>query len=296
MKQQDEKYLKRALMLAQRGGRAVAPNPMVGAVIVKDNVVVGEGYHKEFGGPHAEVMAINSVKDPADLKDSTLYVTLEPCRHYGKTPPCQELIDEVGIAKVICGSHDPFQRGFGQKFHTFMTGDAAKPYEDLNRFYFTWVTKHRPYITVKIAMSADGFIAGPEGQAVHFTSTIQDKAVHNLRAQHQAILVGSNTVVLDNPRLTVRYVQGKDPLRIILDSRKKVPRDSKVFADDNYLHIKKRVSLRDLMKDLAEKGISSVLVEPGPKLYQALKEAGLIDELIVLKGKKKIKEGIAIKL
>lgn len=296
MKHQDEKFLERALKLAAKGGRAVAPNPMVGAVIVKDGVIVGEGYHKEFGGPHAEVIAINAVKDPEDLKDATLYVTLEPCRHFGKTPPCQQLIEKVGITRVVCGSKDPFQKRGKAIFHSFLTGSGAEPFIRLNKFFFTWVTKKRPYITVKIAVSADGFVAGQKGESVRITSPTQDKKVHQLRAQHQAILIGSNTALLDNPRLNVRLVRGKDPLRIILDSKRKVPKTSRVFADQNYLHIKKRVPLKALMRDLAKQNIASILVEPGPRLYEVFKKEGLIDELIVFRGSRKIKEGIAITL
>lgn len=296
MSRNDKKYMKLALHLAAKGGRAVAPNPMVGAVIVKDNVIVGQGYHQKYGGPHAEVLAIQSVKDPADLKDATLYVTLEPCRHYGKTPPCQRLIDEVGIGRVICGSRDPYQMRHGRQFHVFLTDDLGKKCEALNRFFFTWVTKKRPYITVKIAMSADGFVAGAKGEPIHFTSPEQDKRTHQLRAQHQAILVGSNTVLKDDPHLGVRKLKGQDPLRIILDSRRRVPKSAQVFRDQNVRRITSRTSLKSLMKELAQDGIASVLVEPGPTLYKLLKDEDLIDELIVMKGKKKIKEGLPIKL
>jgi len=301
MHPKDNFYMSMALELAEKGGRAVAPNPMVGAVIMKDGKVIGRGYHKKFGGPHAEVNAIKSVKRKADLRDATLYVTLEPCRHHGKTPPCQDLIEKVGISKVIIGSHDPFQ---GAKPSTgkqapetiFLKGVLANKCQTLNKFYFTWVTKKRPYITVKIATSADGSIAGPSGEPVHFTSQAQDRKIHQLRADHQAILIGSNTALLDNPALTVRHVKGADPLRIILDSKERVPKSARVFKDKNNLHITKRMPLIKLMRNLAEKGIASVLVEPGPKLYATLKEADLIDELVVFRGRRKLKNGLPIEL
>jgi len=282
-----------ALKLAALGGRNVAPNPMVGAVIVKNGKVIGKGYHKKFGGPHAEVNAIKSVKNKKDLIGSTIYVTLEPCRHHGKTPPCQDLIESVGIKKIICIQKDPFQKGSHPKNIRFIKSKAS---EELNKFYFTRIRKKRPYITVKIAVSADGFVAGENGKPIHITNRKQNIEVHKLRAQHQAIMVGSGTVLSDNPHLGVRLVKGKDPLRVILDRRKQIPKSAKVFRDNNYLHINRPTTLKKVLRHLAGEGISSVLIEPGPTLYQSLKKQKLIDELIVLKSKKKIKEGLRISL
>ncbi len=304
----DFKFMQRALELARHGGRgtsvhaqlcrAVAPNPMVGAVIISAaGRVIGEGWHKKFGGPHAEVNAIRSVKRPGDLRGATLYVTLEPCRHWGKTPPCIDLIRKVGIARVIAGSRDPFQKT--ENRIQFLKGSTAEECVVLNKFFFTWVTKKRPYITVKIAMSPDGFVAGKNGQTVHITNRAQDRVVHRLRAQHQAIMVGVNTVIADNPHLGVRLVKGQDPLRIILDFHGRTPRGAKVRRNKNYriIHSKKGyVNLKKLMKNLAKEGISSVFVEPGPTLYRSLKKAGLIDELVVFRGKKIIGQGLPLVL
>jgi diaminohydroxyphosphoribosylaminopyrimidine deaminase/5-amino-6-(5-phosphoribosylamino)uracil reductase len=287
----DKKFMSQALKLAALGGRAVAPNPMVGAVIVKNGKVIGKGYHKKFGGPHAEVNAINSVKNKKNLIGATIYVTLEPCRHYGKTPPCMDLINSVGISKVICIQKDPFQKTPTPPNVRFLKSDES---EKLNKFYFTRIRKNRPFITVKIAISADGFVAGKNGKRVHITSKKQDIEVHKLRAAHQAILVGSNTVLNDDPQLNVRLVKGSDPLRIILDSKKRVPKTAKVFRDRNFMHITKKISLKKLFHQLSEMRISSVLVEPGPTLYKVLKKLKLIDELIVFKGRKKIRNGIRI--
>lgn len=292
----DEKFMSLALRLAALGGRAVAPNPMVGAVIVKNGKIISQNYHQKFGGPHAEVNAIKFVKRKADLKGATLYVTLEPCRHYGKTPPCLDLIRSMGITRVVCGSRDPFQKGRRPRDLEFLTAPVAGKCKELNKFFFTWVTRKRPYITVKLATSADGFVAGPKGEEVHFTSKAQDKFVHQLRATHQAIMVGSGTILADNPSLTVRHANGPDPLRIILDSRKRAPKNAKVFKDKNFLHITKRLPLKTIFRQLATQGISSVLVEPGPTLYASLKKSDLIDELIVLKGKKKIGVGLPIEI
>lgn len=306
-----------ALKLAVLGGRSVAPNPMVGAVIVKKGKIIGKAYHQLFGGPHAEVLAIRSVKNKADLIDSTLYVTLEPCRHYGKTPPCWDLIMSVGIKRIVCGSRDPFQSsGFvvcSEKEHLrntknepriiFLKSKIAKKCTDLNKSFFTWVTQKRPYITVKIATSADGFVAGPKGASIHFTSPAQDLRVHRLRAAHQAIMVGAGTVLADNPLLTVRHCSGSNPLRVILDADRRIPKTlptgqagAKVFADNNFLHITKHIPLKTLFRQLAKKGIASILVEPGPTLYALLKKANLIDQLIILKGRKKIRHGLFIKI
>lgn len=305
-----EKFMRMALRLAALGGRAVAPNPMVGAVIVKDGKIIGQGYHQKFGGPHAEVLAIRSVKRKSDLSGATLYVTLEPCRHFGKTPPCLDLVESVGITRVVCGSRDPVQ---SSKFvvrrekkrprttnHAprtiFLAGRIAEKCEDLNKFFFTWIAKKRPYLTVKIATSADGFVTGPASRPIHFTSPAQDRRVHQLRARHQAIMVGAGTVLADDPLLTVRHSSGPDPLRIILDAQNRVPKTAKVFADKNFLHITKQTPFRTLFRQLAAAGIASVLVEPGPTLYKELKKTGLIDELIVLKGRKKIHRGKTIKI
>jgi diaminohydroxyphosphoribosylaminopyrimidine deaminase/5-amino-6-(5-phosphoribosylamino)uracil reductase len=321
----NEKYMQQALKLARLGGRNVAPNPMVGAVIVKKGKVIGKGYHQKFGGPHAEVNAIRSVKNPDNLKRATMYLTLEPCRHYGKTPPCVDAIQRAGIRRVVCGTRDPFQRRFTIKDLRlkikFLEGPVAKECKDLNKFYFTWITKKRPFITVKIAMSADGFVADSEGKPVHFTTLKQDKKIHQLRAQHQAIMVGINTVLTDDPKLTVRLAKGKDPLRIILDSKLRIPVGAQVLKDPKALVTttksaesiraerlkkigikvwispsKEQVSLKKLFNYLAKQGISSVLVEPGPILYQSLKKQGLIDELIVYRGKRKLKKGLEIDL
>lgn len=322
----DNKFMLHALKLAALGGRSVAPNPMVGAVIVKNKKIIGEGYHKQFGGPHAEVNAIKSVKNKKDLLGSTIYVTLEPCRHHGKTPPCADLIESVGITKIVCGSEDPFQKKFitNCSYLTtyFLKGKIATQCRNLNKFYYKYITTKIPFITVKIAISSDGFVAGKSGTPVHISSKKQDIDAHKLRASHQAIMVGINTVINDDPYLNVRHAKGKDPLRIVLDSKLRMPLDAKVLKDknvlvvttlsseskDRYLHLrkmgvniwvsptKKHVCFRRLFKYLASLDISSVLVEPGPTLYKALKKQNKIDELIIFRGTKKLKEGLKIDL
>lgn len=293
MPKTDNKFMKQALNLAELGGKNVAPNPMVGAVIVKGGKVIGKGYHKKFGGPHAEVNAIKSVKNKKDLIGATIYATLEPCQHHGKTPPCLDLINNVGIKRIVCGSADPFQK---KKKFEFLKDEVADKCRELNKYYYKWITKKMPYITAKIAISADGFVAGNNGEPIKITNKKQDIEVHKLRAKNQAIMVGSNTVINDNPHLGVRLITGKDPLRIILDTKNRVPKNSKVFRDKNVLHINKKIALKKLFLNLAKQGISSILIEPGPAFYGVLKKEKLIDELIIFTGKKKIKEGIKITL
>jgi len=320
-----EKYMEQALKLARLGGRDVVPNPMVGAVIVKDGKMIGRGYHQKFGGPHAEIYAIRSAKRPNNLKGATMYITLEPCRHEGKTPPCIQAIQDAGIKKVVCGSRDPLQRGLKIKDLRlkigYLSGQVAKECEKLNKFYFIWAKKNRPYITVKIAMSADRFVADSDGRPVRFTTKKEDIEIHKLRAKHQAILVGINTVLTDDPRLTVRLAEGEDPLRIILDSNLQIPVGAQVLRTPKALvaatksaapiraerlksigikvwvsSSKEQVSLKKLFNYLAKEGISSVLVEPGPTLYRSLKKEKLIDELVVYRGKEKLKKGLRIRL
>ena len=325
----DSRFMSLALNLARKGGRDVAPNPMVGAVVVKNGKIIGKGYHKKFGGPHAEVIAINSVRSSAELKGATIYVTLEPCRHFGKTPPCLPLIEAVGISRVVCGSHDPFrkisklQNPKTKKFPNYKTqkpkiiieflkGKVADDCGKLNKFFFTWVMKKRPFVTVKIAMSADGFVAGLGGKPIRITSTKQDREVHKLRASHQAIMVGINTILNDDPQLNVRGFKGRDPLRVILDSELKIPKTAKALKDKNYLiaTCKKtghrglniwvsqghQININKLLRYLGGNGISSVLVEPGPTLYRSLKEEHLIDELIVYRSPKRIGKGLKLML
>lgn len=307
MNRTDQKYMQRALELAAKGGRAVAPNPMVGAVIVKNGVVIGEGYHKVYGGPHAEVRAIQAVAKKSELDGATLYVTLEPCFTYGKTPPCLDFVEAMGIERIVCGSKDAYQRSMtsdpmtsDQSGVEFIGGYLEKECVALNKFFFTWASKKRPFITVKIAMTADGFVAGPNGEQLRITTAEQNAEVHQLRADHQAILVGMNTVKNDNPRLTVRHVKGLNPLKVVIGSKEKMPKDARLLKDGNHLivHSSKdeKVDLKKLFARLAQDGVSSVLVEPGPTLYASLKKAKFIDELIVFRSEKKVGSGLELVL
>ena len=224
----DEKYMRRALELARHGELDASPNPMVGAVIVApDGRIIGEGWHRRHGEGHAEVNAVASVADPSMLRDATMYVTLEPCSHYGKTPPCASLIIEKGIPRVVVGCLDPFEKVSGRGVNMLreagvevVTGCMEAECVALNRKFMTAHRLRRPYITLKWAESADGYIDG------HISTPVTSMLVHKLRATHDAILVGSGTVLADRPRLDTRYFVGRSPLRVILDRRGRTGEES----------------------------------------------------------------------
>jgi len=237
-----EFYMARCLQLAKNGFGKVAPNPMVGSVIVCDGKIIGEGYHQKCGEAHAEVNAIASVIDQSLLKHSTLYVNLEPCSHHGKTPPCSDLMIEKGIPHVVVGSTDPHALVNGTGLDRLrkagikvQTGVLEKECDILNKRFFTFHKKQRPYIILKWAQSADGFIdkERKEGeQGVNWiTAPSTKKITHLWRSQEAAILVGTNTALIDNPELSTRAVTGKNPIRVLIDRELKVPNDNLIFND-----------------------------------------------------------------
>lgn len=225
----DEKYMARCIQLARNGFYGAAPNPMVGAVIVHEGKIIGEGYHIRCGEAHAEVNAICSVYNPELLKDSTIYVSLEPCSHYGKTPPCADLIIEKGIPRVVVGCTDPFARVFGRGIRKLRdagievtVGVLEKECLALNRRFIRFHLHHRPYITLKWAESADGYMDRPRTdfrteKPYAFSTPYTQMLVHGLRAGQQAILVGRQTALADDPSLTNRLWPGRSPLRLVID-------------------------------------------------------------------------------
>ena len=228
----NEKYMRRCIQLARNGICHAAPNPMVGAVIVRDGKIIGEGYHVRCGEGHAEVNAIASVKDESLLKDATIYVSLEPCSHYGKTPPCADLIIRKGIPRVVVGCVDPFSLVAGRGIQKLRdagievtVGVLEKECRELIRAFVTFNLKKRPYITLKWAQSADGFldIRREDGNAVRLSTPLSTLAVHKMRAEQKAILVGRRTALLDNPSLTVREWYGQNPLRLVIDRQLTLP-------------------------------------------------------------------------
>ena len=277
-----EFFMRRCIQLAQQGRMHAAPNPMVGAVIVHEGRIIGEGFHTCCGKPHAEVNAIHSVR-PADrplLKDSTIYVSLEPCAHYGRTPPCALLIVRTGIPRVVVGCIDPFAKVQGRGIAILReagvevtVGVLEAECQALNRRFITAQTLHRPFITLKWARSADGFIdswrESAEEGAARLSSDYSLMRVHRLRALHQAILVGHRTLELDRPSLTVRHWVGADPLRVVLGrvAEGELPAGFQAYAD-----------IDTMLSDLYRRGVQSLLVEGGQQTLQSFIDRGLWNE------------------
>ena len=238
MNSEEEKYMLRCIQLAQNGLCNVAPNPMVGAVIVCDGKIIGEGYHAHYGEAHAEVNAIRSVKEASLLRHSTIYVSLEPCSHYGKTPPCADLIIEKQIPRIVIGCQDPFSRVAGRGIQKLKdagrevtVGVLEAECRQLIRRFITFHTLRRPYITLKWAESSDRFIdiSRTDGKPVILSSPLTSMLVHKKRAEHSAILVGTHTAKLDNPSLNVRHWCGRSPVRIVLDRKQTLSPELHLF-------------------------------------------------------------------
>lgn len=301
----------RALELAQSGWPAALPNPLVGCVIVKDGAIIAEGAHLFYGGPHAEVNAINNLPVSFVTAECSLYVTLEPCSHFGKTPPCAELIIRMGFGLVVVAIKDPNPLVSGKGIARLqeagievITGICEDAARVLNARFFTFHKELRPYITLKWAQSQDGFISRfpvPSNRAENLISRPAAHVFsHELRARSQAILVGKNTVLADNPSLTVRLVQGRHPMRIVLDRQLEIPLDLAVFSDTaQVIVVNERKSVREghieylevpsganyleqLFRKLHERGIQNLLVEGGTKILQLFIDEGYWDEAYVI--------------
>ena len=282
----DERYMRRALCLAGNGLLDASPNPMVGAVLVDPSgKIIGEGWHRRCGEGHAEVNAVASVADTSLLRNATMYVTLEPCSHYGKTPPCASLIIEKGIPRVVIGCLDPFEKVAGRGVRMLkdagvevVTGCLEKECLELNEKFVTSHRRKRPFVTLKWSESADGYIDGK------ISTPLTSMLTHRLRATHDAILVGSGTVLADNPRLDTRLYAGHSPLRVILDRRGRVM-DA---VDGTTIIYREFSSLNDVLEDLYKRGITSVLVEGGAELHRSFIDSGLWDAMRIERGCKNI--------
>ena len=280
--------MQRCIQLAKCGEMGAPPNPMVGAVIVCNGKIIGEGYHRRCGGPHAEVNAIRSVRDESLLKESTIYVSLEPCSHYGKTPPCADLIIEKRIPRVVVGCMDPFAKVNGQGIKKLrdagievVVGVLEKECLELNKKFITFHRQHRPWVTLKWAQSEDGFVDAvrqTDEKPVQFSSTFTQTLVHRMRAMNQAIMVGTNTVLLDNPTLTTRLWEGPNPLRVTIDRNGVLP--ASVHLKDGKVPtvIYDSGDLTHILDDLHKRGVQSLMVEGGARLLQHFIDAGLWDE------------------
>ncbi|HEY4323320.1 MAG TPA: bifunctional diaminohydroxyphosphoribosylaminopyrimidine deaminase/5-amino-6-(5-phosphoribosylamino)uracil reductase RibD [Mucilaginibacter sp.] len=317
-----EKYMRRCLELAELGLGSVSPNPMVGAVVVSDDRIIGEGYHQKYGEAHAEVNAINQViarfPDHAELlKKSTIYVSLEPCAHYGKTPACADLIIRHHLKKVIVGCRDPFEQVNGKGIEKLqdagievITGVLEKECQWLNRRFFTRVQKQRPYIILKWAQTKDGFFA-PDDQSQHWITGMESrKLVHQWRGEEDAVLVGKNTVAIDNPQLNVRFGPGKSPKRVVIDRRLELDPGLHLFDQSvetlifnaiktNIDGKNKYIALEDferyvpqyILFQLYLQDIQSVIIEGGAYTLNTFIEAGLWDEARIFTGETQLKKG-----
>jgi diaminohydroxyphosphoribosylaminopyrimidine deaminase/5-amino-6-(5-phosphoribosylamino)uracil reductase len=310
----DEHLMRRALSLARRGLGSTSPNPVVGALVVRDGRVIGSGYHKRAGGPHAEIVALGEAGDGA--RGATLYVTLEPCNHYGRTPPCTKAILESGISRVVIGARDPnphvtgggaaYLRAQGLEVRCGALNEAC---EAVNEVYIKYVTQDRPFVILKAALTLDGWIAASKGDSKWITNERSRRFVHTLRTRADAIMVGVETVIADDPRLTP-YLQkgsGANPVRVIVDTHVRVPLESRILTEETsaltYIASGSRVSrakremmeglgarvipckvrdghveLGDLLDKLAKKSICSVLVEGGAGLFGSMIRERLVDK------------------
>lgn len=316
---EEEKYMRRCIQLAQNGLCNAAPNPMVGAVIVCDGKIIGEGYHIRCGEAHAEVNAIRSVKDSSLLKRSTIYVSLEPCSHHGKTPPCADLIIEKQIPRIVIGCQDPFAKVAGRGIQKLkdagrevIVGVLEDECRHLIRRFITFHSLHRPYITLKWAESADGFIdvCRNSGNPVILSTPLTSMLVHKKRAEHTAILVGTRTAELDNPSLTVRNWYGHSPVRLVLDREQRLSPTLHLFDGSvptlvfteqphaglhnvEYLPIDfQQDILPQIMQTLYERDLQSLLVEGGSILLQSFIDSSFWDEAFVEESRIQLVSGV----
>jgi diaminohydroxyphosphoribosylaminopyrimidine deaminase / 5-amino-6-(5-phosphoribosylamino)uracil reductase len=314
--QKDQLYMQRALELALRGAGHVSPNPLVGCVIVHQNKVIGEGWHQQYGGPHAEVNAIATVEDKSLLKDSTVYVTLEPCSHYGKTPPCADLLIKHDVKHVVIATLDtnPLVAGKGvEKLKAsgaqVQTGILEQKGRELNRRFFTYMEKQRPFIILKWAQTADGFMARNNLDSKWISNELSRQLVHQWRTQEDAILVGTRTALHDNPLLNVRLWTGRNPVRIVIDKSLNLKQNLHLFdgtqptlcyntikneeaLNVTYIRITEDDFLTGILKDLHARKIQSVIVEGGPSTLSYFLKKNLWDEARVFTSKQAFGEGL----
>lgn len=316
----DEKYMRRALQLARQGEGHTSPNPVVGAVIVgPDSTIVGEGWHRRCGEGHAEVNAVASVRNASLLKDSTLYVTLEPCSHYGKTPPCARLIIERGIPRVVVGCLDPFVKVAGRGVALLreagvevVVGVLEQECRALNRRFMTAHTTGWPWVQLKWAQTTDGFIGLPPEAGenpLRMSTPVTRRLMHRQRALCDAIVVGAATARIDNPSLTTREWPGKSPLRVVLSRNLSLGGNLRLLTDGQptivYNDVKNEVAgaveyvktdtsqPRLWLQDLYRRGVTSVMVEGGAQVLQSLLDAGLWDEARIEVSPRRVGQGVA---
>ncbi|MGM0546746.1 MAG: bifunctional diaminohydroxyphosphoribosylaminopyrimidine deaminase/5-amino-6-(5-phosphoribosylamino)uracil reductase RibD [Bacteroidota bacterium] len=323
MSKSDKKWMQLALEIAERGAGYVSPNPKVGCVIISaDGKKIGQGYHEKYGQAHAEKNAVDSVQNPEQLKGATVYVTLEPCAHHGNTPPCCEMLADLPIARVVVAMEDPTPKVAGKGIQHLRDHDIEvevglmeEEAERLNEFFLHYQKHNRPFVTLKIAQTLDGYIAAPDGDSEWISGPESRAFVHQWRSRYDAVMVGRNTALLDNPRLTVRHVEGRQPKRIVIDGPLELPKDLNLFTDQYeektivLTHNKQKfqneadpmlsmlqsdyfrgktllvgekeghTDLDEAMRELAHVPVTSILVEAGQNLASALLRRRLVDKV-----------------
>ena len=307
-----ETYMQRCIDLALKGAGSVAPNPMVGAVLVYDNRIIGEGYHEKFGEAHAEVNCLKSVaiQDRELISSATLYVSLEPCAHYGKTPPCSQLIIDHKIPKVVIGCSDPFAKVNGKGIANLkeagievVTGVLEEKAKELNKRFFVFHQQKRPYVILKWAETADHFIAFNQSTRLLISNEFTNRLVHRWRSEEDGILVGTNTALKDNPALTNRFWKGKNPVRLVIDQHLKIPKEHKLLdAEVTTIVFNQTISASDtqviyaqidfnqeilpqVLEICYQYPLQSIIVEGGAKLLQSFIDAGIWDEARIIQNK-----------
>ncbi len=315
MKDNHKKYIQRTFYLAKKGIGKVAPNPLVGCVIVKNNKIIGEGYHKEYGDKHAEINAINNVSNKKEIEGSSVYINLEPCNHFGKTPPCSDALVKLKPKEVIISNKDPNPLTNGKSIKKLIDNNInvksnilKEEGEELNKRFFKNQIKKLPFIILKWAQTSDGFIAKSDGSSKWISNDISRTLVHKWRSEELGILVGAKTVNSDNPKLNVRSWDGKDPIRVIIDPNNRSSNKNDILSDTlpTLIYNKKRESkvqnkqfvrllefnLLNILKDILSRGISSIMVEGGSFTLQSFIENNLWDEARVFVSDGKFKNGI----
>lgn len=327
----DEYWMRRCLHLAGLGAGATSPNPLVGSVIVKNGKKLSEGYHRQYGGPHAEINAIYAVKNKSTLKGATLYVNLEPCCHFGNTPPCVDAIFQYGFSRVVIGEIDPNPLVNGKSIALLRkrsvrcdVGVLNNEVKQVNEKYRKYISTGRPFVALKAAQTEDGYIAKLDGSSKWITNAQSRQAVHALRSEYDAVMVGAGTVKIDDPRLTVRTVAGRNPIRIIVDGHLSIPESRKVFnggastivyvaAENVELRRRKitrlenkgvvvvalpskngRVHPRRIIQDLAKHRISSILIEGGQSMFAEFLDSGFVDKMYLFTARKRFRSGLPL--
>ncbi len=315
MKDNHKKYIQRTFYLAKKGIGKVAPNPLVGCVIVKNNKIIGEGYHKEYGDKHAEINAINNVSNKKEIEGSSVYINLEPCNHFGKTPPCSDALVKLKPKEVIISNKDPNPLTNGKSIKKLIDNNInvrsnilKEEGEELNKRFFKNQIKKLPFIILKWAQTSDGFIAKSDGSSKWISNDISRTLVHKWRSEELGILVGAKTVNNDNPKLNVRSWDGKDPIRVIIDPNNRSSNKNDILSDtlptliynikrEGKVQNKQFVRLLEfdlvnILKDILSRGISSIMVEGGSFTLQSFIESNLWDEARVFVSDGKFKNGI----